>query len=97
MKSKGLYTKSYHLISRDIMEISKYELEIKHHAFIQAMQRGISPDLIEQAILKGSIQRYGKHGVKFICQGSKRTKKLKKKGSELNKKIYFVFWMVLKY
>jgi len=55
------------------MDISKYELEIKHHAFIQAMQRGISPDLIEQAILKGSIQRYGKHGVKFICQGSKRT------------------------
>ena len=55
------------------MDISKYEIEIKHHTFIQAMKRGIHPDLIEDALLKGSVKRYGKHGVKFVNKGSKRT------------------------
>jgi len=55
------------------MDLSKYDLEIKHHVFIQALKRGINPDLIEDTLRKGSIARYGKHGVKFVNHGSKRT------------------------
>jgi len=55
------------------MDISKYEIEIKHHALIRATKRGIHPDSIEDALLKGSVKRYGKHGVKFVNKGSKRT------------------------
>lgn len=55
------------------MDISRYELEIKRHAFVQAMKRGIHPDMIEETLLKGRMERYGKHGVKFINKGSKRT------------------------
>ena len=55
------------------MDISKYELEIKHHVFKQAMERGIPPDMIEDTLLKGKMERYGKHGVKFINKGAKKT------------------------
>ena len=55
------------------MDISRYELEIKHHVFKRAMERGIHPDMIEETLLKGRIERYGKHGVKFINKGAKRT------------------------
>ncbi len=55
------------------MDISKYELEIKHHVFKRAIERGIYPDMVEEAILKGKMERYGKHGVKFINKGTKRT------------------------
>ena len=55
------------------VDISKYELEIKHHVFKQAIERGIHPDMIEETLLKGKVERYGKHGVKFINKGAKRT------------------------
>jgi len=55
------------------MDISKYEIEIKHHVFVQALKRGIHPDIIEDILRKGETKRYGKHGVKFISKGSKRT------------------------
>lgn len=55
------------------VDISNYELEIRHHVFIRALERGIHPDLIEDTLKKGKIERYGKHGVKFISKGSKRT------------------------
>ena len=55
------------------MDIGKYEVEIKHHVFIQALKRNIHPDLIEDTLIKGKIERYGKHGVKFVSKGSKRT------------------------
>ena len=54
------------------MDISNYELEIKHHAFIQALKRNLHPDLIEDTIINGKIERYGKHNVRFISKGSKR-------------------------
>mgnify|MGYP001607362994 FL=1 len=54
------------------MDISKYDLEIKHHVFIQAVKRSISPNLIEDTLIKGKLERFGKHGVKFISEGSKR-------------------------
>lgn len=55
------------------MDISKYDLEIKRHAFEQAMKRGINPDLIEDCLLKGKLERFGKHGVKFVNKGTKKT------------------------
>ncbi|MBI2656814.1 hypothetical protein HYX03_03685 [Candidatus Woesearchaeota archaeon] len=55
------------------MDISKYDLVIKRHVFERAMQRGIHPDLIEDTLFKGKIKRFGKHGIKFINRGSKRT------------------------
>jgi len=61
------------MISIDIMDILKYELEIKRHAFERAMQRGIHPNMIEDTIFNGKIKRFGKHGVKFISKGTKRT------------------------
>ena len=55
------------------MDISKYELIIRRHVFDQALKRGIDPDMIEQALLKGKMERFGKHGVKFINKGAKKT------------------------
>ncbi len=41
------------------MDITQYEFEIRRHALIRAMQRGVTPDMVEatlkggQGILKG--------------------------------------------
>lgn len=50
------------------MDRTRYEIDIKHHAFIRAMQRGIDPDLTEKCIKNGSIKRFGKNYVKFISK-----------------------------
>lgn len=55
------------------MDISKYDVVIKRHAFLRALERGIDPDMIEQTLLKGKVKRFGKHGIKFENKGSKRT------------------------
>ena len=55
------------------MDVSKYDVEIKHHAFKQALRRGIHPDMIEDALLKGKMERFGKHGIRFINKGAKKT------------------------
>ncbi len=64
------------------MDVSKYEVEIKHHAFIRAMQRGIHPDMIEDTLKKGKVERFGKNYVRFvgrktICVGEISGLKLK--------------------
>ncbi len=48
------------------MDISQYEIVIRRHALIRAMQRGITPDMIEATIKGGTLQRFGKNNVKFI-------------------------------
>ena len=48
------------------MDISKYEIEIKQHAFIRAMERGITPDMIEATLKCGTIKRFGKNNIKLI-------------------------------
>ena len=55
------------------MDLSQYDLVIKRHVFERAMQRGVHPDMIEDTLLKGKVKRFGKHGIKFISKGSKRT------------------------
>ena len=52
------------------MDRKNYEIEIKHHAFIRALQRGITPDLIESCIKSGSIKIFGKNYIKFISKST---------------------------
>jgi len=47
------------------MDISQYDIEIKRHAFIRAMERGITPDMIEATIKGGVVKKFGKNNVKF--------------------------------
>lgn len=48
------------------MDITKYDIEIKRHAFIRAMQRGVTPDMVEATLKGGIIKRFGKNNVKFF-------------------------------
>ena len=59
------------MISIDIMDITQYEIEIKRHAFIRAMERGVTPDMLEATIKGGSLVKHGKSNVKF-CKRYKR-------------------------
>lgn len=74
------------MICSDIMDISKFEIEIKRHAFIRAMQRGVNPDMIEATIKGGKIIRFGRRNIKFerdykkfrvICIGEVSSMKIK--------------------
>jgi len=47
------------------MDITQYEFEIKRHALIRAMQRGVSPDMVEATLKGGKIVRFGKNNLKF--------------------------------
>lgn len=51
----------------------KYEIVVKRHAFIQAMKRGISPDIIEDVIQQGKMKKFGKNNVKIIKEFRKMT------------------------
>ena len=48
------------------MDITQYEFEIRRHALIRAMQRGVTPDMVEATLKGGKIEKFGKHNVKFI-------------------------------
>jgi len=47
------------------MDISQYEIELKRHAFIRALERKITPDMIEATLRGGKITKFGKSNVKF--------------------------------
>jgi len=49
-----------------MVNIDDYEIEIRRHAFIRAMQRGISPDLIEATLRRGKQKKFGKNHIKFV-------------------------------
>jgi hypothetical protein len=48
------------------MDIRGYEIVIKRHAFVRAMERGITPDMIHAAITSGKLERFGKNNVRFV-------------------------------
>ncbi len=48
------------------IDVGKCDIEIKRHAFLQALKRGIHPDFVEATIKGGKIKRFGKNYVKFI-------------------------------
>ena len=41
--------------------------------YLSEQWNGIHPDLIEDTVKKGKIERFEKHGIKFVSKGSKRT------------------------
>ena len=41
------------------MDITKCEIEIRRHAFIRAIERDISPDMIEATLKGGEIMNDG--------------------------------------
>ncbi len=47
------------------MDITGYEIEIRRHALIRAMQRGVSPDMVEATIKGGRIESFGKNNKRF--------------------------------
>jgi hypothetical protein len=47
------------------MDITQHEFELKRHAFLQAIKRNVTPDMIEATLKGGRIERFGKNGVKF--------------------------------
>ena len=47
------------------MDITQYEFEIRRHALIRAMQRGVTPDMVEATLKGGKIVRFGKNNLKF--------------------------------
>ena len=47
------------------MDVTRYEFEIKRHAFIRALERGVTPDMIEATLKGGKIKRFAKNNIKF--------------------------------
>ena len=45
------------------MDITQFEFEIRRHAFIQAIKRDITPDMVYATLRGGSIKRFGKNRV----------------------------------
>ncbi len=45
-----------------------YAIEIRRHALIRAMQRGIDPDQVEAAINGGKREYFGKNYIRFTMQ-----------------------------
>ncbi len=48
-----------------MFDINNYDIEIKRHAFIRAMQRGVTPDMIEATLRGGCVKKFGKNSLKF--------------------------------
>ncbi|MCS4541665.1 MAG: hypothetical protein HY929_05015 [Euryarchaeota archaeon] len=68
------------MIYKDIIR-EKWEVRVSHHAFIRAMERGITPDMIEATIKGGKTREFGRRMVKFtkeykmgkvVCVGEKK-------------------------
>ena len=57
------------------MDITQYEFEIKRHALIRAMQRGVTPDMVEATLKGGKIVRFGKNNLKFYKKYHKNPQK----------------------
>ena len=55
------------------MDRTQYEIKIKHHVFIRALQRGLTPDRIEEVIMNGRIEFFANDRVRFIKAGSRKT------------------------
>jgi hypothetical protein len=53
------------------MDITQCDLEIKRHAFIRAMERGVSPDMIEATLKGGRIEVFAKHTMSGLLKNIK--------------------------
>ena len=48
------------------MDITQYDFEIKRHAFIRALERNVTPNMIEATLKGGKIEKFGKCNIRFI-------------------------------
>jgi hypothetical protein len=48
------------------MDLTQYDIVISRHAFIRAMERGVTPDMVEAALKGGRTERFGDDCVRFI-------------------------------
>ena len=55
------------------MDITQYDFEIRRHAFLRALERKVTPGMIEATIKGGKIERFAKHGIKFFMKYKKFT------------------------
>ena len=55
------------------MRKGRYEIVIKRHAFLRALQRRIHPDLVEDVLESGKMVRFGRNRVKFVKRFRKFT------------------------
>ncbi|HLC79771.1 MAG TPA: hypothetical protein VJG83_05120 [archaeon] len=44
----------------------KYEIIFMRHAILRAIERNITPDVVENAVMTGSFHRFGKNRMKII-------------------------------
>lgn len=49
-------------------DINQFEIEIKNHVSVRAVQRGITSRMIEATIKSGKIERFGKCNLRFVKQ-----------------------------
>ncbi len=59
-----------------------FEIEISKHAFLQAIKRDITPDLVENTLQTGKQTRFGKNYIRFTskkinCVGEIKGMKIK--------------------
>ncbi len=52
------------------MDFTKFEFEISRHAFVRAMERGVTPDMIEATLRGGWVIKHGKNNYKFCKEYS---------------------------
>ena len=55
------------------MDIHRFTIVITRHTIIRAMERGVTPDMIEATIRGGIIERIGKNNFRFIKQYKRKT------------------------
>ena len=49
-------------------DINQFEIEIKNHASVRAVQRGITSKMIEATVKSGKIERFGRRNLRFVKQ-----------------------------
>jgi len=57
------------MISFPAFDVTQYRVRLTKHAADQAWLRCVDADDVMRTIRSGRIERFGKHGVKFISKG----------------------------
>jgi hypothetical protein len=48
------------------MDITQYSIEISRHALLRALERGITPDMVEATINGGLLLRFAKNNIRLV-------------------------------
>ncbi len=60
------------MISFPRFDVERYSIIVTRHAMVRAFERCVDAELVLRIVKHGSIERFGKHGIRFIRNG-KRT------------------------